>query len=181
MLGDAFENQDWPRIIKELTIYANSRLKFWSLIKNRRLKGQSPEDIALNAIEAILSGKWHWDSSKSDLITYLKFHVVRGMVANLAKDSELRLLLNSELSEIDIPGEFNQEDELNSKLVLEQIRMEVKDEDLLVEIIDLLCKGLKRGDVCKSLSITLSEYDNAVKRLRRKILKLEKTGTLKLT
>ena len=162
-----------------MTIYAYSRLRFWGLVKNKRIKGNTAKDVAINAIEAVLSGKWNWDSNKSDLLSYLKFHVVRGMVANLARDPEVKRSSDVELSEVNIESEFSQEDEYNSTLVMSQIFDAVKDDQLLSEITDLLSQGMKRKDVCKELSIDLSTYDNALKRLRTRILKLEKAGILK--
>lgn len=178
-MNSTLHDQDWPRIIKELTIYAYSRLRFWGLVKNKRIKGNTAKDVAINAIEAVLSGKWNWDSNKSDLLSYLKFHVVRGMVANLARDPEVKRSSDVELSEVNVESEFSQEDEYNSTLVMSQIFDVVKDDQLLSEITDLLSQGMKRKDVCKELSIDLSMYDNALKRLRTRILKLEKAGILK--
>ena len=178
-MNSTLNDQDWPRIIKELTIYAYSRLRFWGIVKNKHVKGSTAKDVALNAIEAVLSGKWNWDPTKSDLLSYLKFHVVRGMIANLARDPEVKRTSDVELSEVDVESEFNQEDEYNSTLVMSAIFDVIKVEPLLPEITDLLSKGMKRKDVCKKLKIDLSTYDNAIKRLRTRILKLEKAGILK--
>ena len=178
-MNDNLENQDWPRIIKELTLYAHSRLKFWGLVKNKRLKGYTAKDIALSAIEAVLSRKWHWDATKSDLNYYLKFHVVKGMVANLAKDLEIRTSSDGDLTDLDKESEFNQEDEYNSTLVMSQVHSALKEESLLSEIADLLSQGLKRSDICKMLSIDKAKYDSALKRIRTRILRLEKIGIFK--
>src|SRR5688500_10802560 len=83
------QQQDWPRVIKELAAYAHLRMKYWGLLKNKNLKGLEAKDIALKAIESVFNGEWHWDPNKADLVTYLKFHVVKGMVANLARSAEV--------------------------------------------------------------------------------------------
>jgi DNA-directed RNA polymerase specialized sigma24 family protein len=170
---DLYTNQDWSQIIKELTLYAYTRLKFWGLIKSKHVKGLTAKDIALNAIESVLSEKWHWDPSKYDMITYLKFHVVRGMVANLAKDPAVRQSSEAELLEIEVDSEFSQEDEYNSTIVMAQIDAAVKGETLLPELVDYLGKGFKRSDICAKLNIDPGTYDNALRRLRTKIMKLE--------
>src|SRR5690349_19272965 len=97
------DKQDWGQIIKRLTLHAHFRLKFWNLLSEKGIKGYSSEDIALEAISLVYSGEWHWDPKKSDLLPYLKFHVVNGLVANLARNKEVTSAVNSE----DIDVEFD--------------------------------------------------------------------------
>jgi hypothetical protein len=170
------KNQDWPRIIKETTLYAHSRLKFWGLIGSKRLKGNTAKDIAVTAIEAVITGRWNWDSKLSDLSFYLKFHVVKGMVANLAKDLETRSSAALDISLLEKESDYSQENELNSAQIMDQIRSDFSGDNLLTRIVDLLSQGLKRAEVCDELNISLKVYNNAFKRIRTRILKLEKTG-----
>lgn len=172
---------EWASIIKELTLYAHFRLKFWGLLKNHSLKGFEAGDIALKAIEAVLSGEWRWDPEQSDLLTYLKYHVVRGIVANLARNMEVTVLqVNGEIL-TDKPVEYNQEDELNSSMVMDQIRELIKDDDTLVLLVDELSNGLKRADICKIHRMSPSTYDNALRRLRTRLLRLQNKNILNLS
>jgi hypothetical protein len=162
------DNQDWDTLIKKLTLHAYSRFKFWNLLRQRVVKGYSPEEVALEAISLVYSGEWNWDPSKSDLLTYLKFHVVNGLVANLARSKEV--LTTDSDDRIDSEFDFSIEEDLNARMITESIR-ETLSEDLLVEIFDDLLQGMKRGDIIEAKGIPPDEYDNALKRLKARILK----------
>jgi len=174
-------DQDWPRIIKELTLYANLRLKFWGLLKNRNLKGLEAKDIALKAIEAVLKGDWKWNSTKSDLLTYLKYHVVKGLVANLARNTEVVSMIANPQELLEEHDEYNQEDELNSSMVMQEIRESVKGDELLIVLVDELSSGMKRAEICEVHQISTEAYDNALRRLRTKLLQLQKKDLFKIT
>ncbi|MBX7164680.1 MAG: hypothetical protein K1X49_13410 [Saprospiraceae bacterium] len=162
------DNQDWDTMVKKLTLHAYSRFKFWGLLKQKALKGYSPQDIALEAISLVYSGEWSWDPAKSDLLTYLKFHVVNGLVANLAKNKEI---LTTEVDDgVEAENDYSIEDELNARLTIEGIR-ETLNNDLLLKIFDQLLIGMKRIEIIQKLDISSSDYDNALKRLKARILK----------
>lgn len=171
---NGFEHQDWPYIIKELTLYTYSRFKFWQLLERKSLKGYSPQEIAMEAIKLVLSGERHWDPSKSELLPFLKFHVVKGLTANLARSKELSLLSEvAEISELDIPDSTSIELNLQAKQVLDILRKKLDGDNLLIGILNGLNDGLKRKEICEMLEIELRSYDNAVRRLRTKVLELK--------
>jgi hypothetical protein len=172
------QQQDWPRVIKELTVFAHLRMKYWGLLRNKNLKGLEAKDIALKAIEAVFNGEWHWDPNKADLVTYLKFHVVKGMVANLARSAEVISIDSSSNRKIEEADEYNHEDELNSSMVMEKIRESVKEDGVLLSIVDGLSSGLKRSEICELNNYSTEVYDNAVRRLRTKLLQLQRTNLI---
>ena len=162
------DTQDWDTIIKKLTLHAYSRFKFWNLLKRTALKGYSPEEVALEAISLVYSGEWIWNPSKSDLLNYLKFHVINGLVANLARNKEVR---TTDLDDnADAKFDFDIEEDLNARMMAEAIRETLEDE-LLVQIFDNLLLGLKRVDIIESMGLNPGDYDNALKRLKKRVLK----------
>lgn len=167
------ENQDWPYIIKDLTLYAVSRFRFWNLLTDKGVKGYSPEDIASKAIEMVLTEEWYWDPDKSDLLGYLKFHVVKGLMANLAKNKEVKKGINTELSEIQIKTNYSIDDNLNAKQVVKLIEVELKDEKILLNIFYKLMEGMKRAEICEFLKIELKDYNNLIRKLKNRLLKME--------
>lgn len=162
------DKQDWDTVIKKLTLHAYSRFKFWNLLKQRAIKGYSPEEVALEAISLVYSGEWRWDPTKSELLTYLKFHVVNGIVANLARNKEV--LTTDTGTDFEPSVDFNVEDDLNAQMVIAGIR-EVLKEELLIKIYDKLLLGLRRAEIIDQIGIAPSDYDNGLKRLKAKILK----------
>lgn len=166
------DDQNWGLIIKRLTLHAHLRLKFWKLVRDKGLKGYSAEDIALEAVSLAYSGEWKWDPKKSDLLTYLKFHVVNGLVSNLARNKEVLNSVNSD--EFDSEDTFSVEDDLNASLITNLIRNSLKDDELLLKLYDGLFSGMKREELSKHLQITIREFDNSLRRLKSRMLKFKK-------
>ncbi|MFN8334371.1 MAG: hypothetical protein U0U09_04535 [Cyclobacteriaceae bacterium] len=161
------DQQDWETIIKQLTIHAHFRLKFWKLLSNRVLKGYSAKDIALEAVVSVYSGEWKWDSEKSDLLTYMKFHVVNGLVANLARNKEVNSTLPAS-DEFDMPDSFSIEEKINADMVYNLMEKAIGDDAIAREVFTCLYSGMGRKDVCQHLTISLGDFDNAIRRLRTK-------------
>jgi hypothetical protein len=169
------KQQDWPRIIKELVAYTHLRLSLWGLLKNRHLKGYEPKDIAFRAIQAVLEGEWRWDPDKSDLLPYLKYHVVKGLTANFAKSAEITTSVDSTRQmQIEQVDEFSHEDELNASMVMDEINSSIQSDPVLIVVVDGLSKGLKRSEICELNDLDTGVYDNALRRLRTKLIHLEK-------
>jgi len=85
------ENANWKEIILKLTHYAlhRARLYSWKSGKSDHLLGgKTPEDIACEAIEKVLSGKRDWDPDKyPNLLTHLQW-VVKSDMEHLASSME---------------------------------------------------------------------------------------------
>lgn len=174
--------QDWEYIIKDLTYYAYSRFNFWNLLYEKGIQGYSPEDIAQMAISGVLTGKWNWDPKQADLLNYLKFHVVRGMVANLARKKEIKLSDTTDIQELDNYGEFSMEEDLNAAQVLEMIKERLDKDNSLYELFLLVYEGAKRKDICEEMNISYGEYNNLIRKLKLRIEKMDKNhvfGSLK--
>jgi hypothetical protein len=83
------EKQDWRDIILRLTHHAIVRFR-WYNWKTRLPRGNSPEDIALGAIEKVWDGTRDWDPDKyPDLLIHLKW-IVNSEIRNLYDSLEHR-------------------------------------------------------------------------------------------
>ncbi len=163
------DEQDWGYIAKALTLHAFYRFKVWNLPIEKGVKGFSPQEIALEAISLVYAEEWKWDPEKSDILTYLKFHVVNGLVANLARSKEV-LLMSSSLN-YEKQGDYDIEDELSVELFIHSVKSSLKDDKLGLDVLECLLKGMERKDICEYLKVELRDYDNAVRRVRSKVRK----------
>ncbi|MDZ7648460.1 MAG: hypothetical protein U5K54_15430 [Cytophagales bacterium] len=94
--------------------------------------------------------------------------MVNGLVANLAKNKEI---LTTEVDNgVEAENDYSIEDDLNARLTIEAIR-ETLNDDQLLKIFDHLLIGMKRVEIIQKLHISTSAYDNALKRLKERILK----------
>jgi len=170
-LRNLLDSQQWGPIVKKLTLHAKSRLKFWGLLRDKGIKGKSPEDIAIDAICEVYEEIWNWDPKKSDILTYLKFHVVNGMVANLYKSKEVKK--SSTTEDFDLENDFNIEDEINAEQIIKLMQVQLKDELSLLNIFNLLVKGLVRQQICEILEINEKTYNNSLRKLKTRLLKFK--------
>ena len=85
------ENADWKDIILKLTHYALQRARVYSWKSGKSdqlLGGKTPEDIACEAIEKVLTGTRDWDPDKyPNLLTHLQW-VVKSDMEHLASSME---------------------------------------------------------------------------------------------
>lgn len=167
---------DWPNLIKELTLYANARFKFWGLFTEKGINGYSPEEIAYEAIELVFTGVWKWNPSKSDLRNYLKYNVVKGLVANLANKKEVKMAVSDEIELLVVSDGSAIQDDLNIKQVTTFIKQDLGTDELLNQIFSSLMEGMKRAEICEELDLQVNTYNNAIRRLRSRLLRLDKKG-----
>lgn len=172
---EELEKQDWPSVIKSTTLHAVYQLKYYGLWNRRGLKGYSAQEIAMEAIEKVYVGEWQWNPEKSSLLDYLKFHVIRGLVSNLAKSSEFKSTYEKESSEL--YWVVSQEDnEIISSISQDQIvriiRQELSLDEQSIIVFEELMLGLKRSEICEKYNWEKKIYDNASRRLAGVIRKI---------
>lgn len=177
-IRDLLDSQDWNNIIKKITVFAAYQFKFWKITDEKNLKGYSPKEIAMEAIEKIYLGEWNWDPEKSDILNYLKYHVIKGLIINLINSKEVKTGSLKELDNIDIIVNSNEE-KFHSENIYELIFDKIKDD---IEV-QLVFKGLydllKRSEICEINNWTLNIYDSALKRLDTRLSKMNLTKILK--
>ena len=172
MLSDSIieelEKQDWAEIIKSATLHAVYQLKYYGLWNRRGLKGYSAQEIAMESIEKVYLGEWQWNPEKSSLLDYLKYHVIRGLVSNLAKSSEFKSTHEIESSELH--GVSNQEgneiiESMSQDQILKILRQEISSDEQVRTVFEELLIGLKRSEICEKYNWEKRIYDNASRRL----------------
>lgn len=168
-------NQNWEDIIIRLTDFASKQLKFWNLINEKKTKGLLAEDIAMDTIEKVIKGEWNWDPEKSDLLDYLKFHVVRGLVSNLAKSKKIKL--NSNFDITDLRGikdsVYTVESEINANEVLNHLQKIIKGNEIEEKILEGIINGLKKNEIINEYKMTKEDYNNGYKRVKRKVMNID--------
>lgn len=186
MLSDSIieelEKQDWAVIIKSATLHAVYQLKYYGLWNRRGLKGYSAQEIAMEAIEKIYLGEWQWNPEKSKLLDYLKFHVIRGLVSNLAKSSEFKSTHEIESSELNEVAQLESDgiiETMNQDQILEILRQEISSDEQAGIIFEELLIGLKRSEICEKYNWEKRVYDNASRRLSGFIRKISSNKHVK--
>lgn len=177
LICEILNEDDLPSIIKDLTAYAVSRFRFWKLLNESGVIGYSPEEIAIESINKVMLGEWNWNPEK-ELITYLKFEVIKGLVANLARKKEVQL--SQDIG--DAVHEYSRDtytvvEELNAKQVLETIQKHIAGDEHVENVFLGLYEGYKRRDTIEEFGMTPAEYDSANKRLKTKLNELDGIGT----
>jgi len=169
------EKQDWPTVIKAATLHAVYQLKYYGLWNRRGIKGYSAEEIAMEAIEKTYMGEWKWNPEKSSLLDYLKFHVIRGLVSNLARSSEFQSTDSKESSEIYWISGQGSEDIINSisqDQIIKILRQQFSSDEQVSTVFEELLIGMKRSEICKKYHWENKVYDNASRRLGGYIRKI---------
>ncbi|MEP1781755.1 hypothetical protein [Reichenbachiella sp.] len=173
---EELEKQDWADIIKSATLHAVYQLKYYGLWNRRGLKGYSAQEITMEAIEKIYLAEWKWNPEKSSLLDYLKFHVIRGLVSNLAKSSEFKSTHEIESSEFHGIADQEGADEIiasmNQDQILKILREEISSDEQVKVVFEELLIGLKRSEICEKYDWENRIYDNASRRLSGFIRKI---------
>ncbi len=165
--------QPWEQIIKEVTVYAIFQFRYWGLVTKDRLKGYTPEEVVMEAIEKVYSGEWQWKPEKSALIPYLKYHVVKGLVANLARNKQVNLNASVDVDSLNVASEAaSAAEEMNARQVLDYLKDKITDAESMI-VFDGLMEGVKRREICAEQGWEGNIYDNALKRLHNMLKHLE--------
>lgn len=173
-----YENVEWEKVIPVLMAFA------YSLLGNKKFtnrRDQLAYDFAMEAITKYLGNKDKFDPSRNpDLINYLKYHILRQLIFNFNNSAGVKRRVNVEIvfdekeSNIEYSLEHlhNQdsyiENNLDEKIFILKMERKLKNKPELKEVFDLLChKNSKRAEICKDLGITVHEFDNRYRRLKR--------------
>ncbi|MCD4679179.1 MAG: hypothetical protein K8S00_02210 [Bacteroidales bacterium] len=173
--------QDWEKIILILIEYVETQLKLSQLLNEKKTRGIEAKDLVMEAIYKVISREWKWDPDKADLLTYLKFHVIRGLLSNLIHSKEF--LSTSEYNIDSLQNIFFSEIVTDSKLNLAEVvklmRQTVEKDIVESSILDGIIIGLKKNEICAKYNISFQDYKNAYKRMKRKLLNADYINILK--
>jgi hypothetical protein len=138
------ENADWKDIILKLTHYALQRARVYSWRSGKSdqlLGGKTPEDIACEAIEKVLSGTRDWDPDKyPSLLTHLQW-VVKSDMEHLASSME-----HQATGRMPKPGEGEEETIPDTSLQTPEEQLIVQEKEALEENLKGELYAIVKGD-----------------------------------
>jgi hypothetical protein len=179
-------NIDWEEIILRLQAFTKSLVKRKRWFRGTKgeilLAGKEMDDYVFGAIEAYLSNPQKFDSSKGSLVDYLNYNLVRSLVSRdsvsaenatshdvfgiadkKANDDDSETYLDRTLPYVE--ALFDQE--IDYKKVMEFVENEAKKDPIVENIfLGLNIFDLKRREIIQEFSMTESDYDNGMRRLK---------------
>ena len=163
--------QDWRRIILRLTRYASyklARLWFWNGTLPQGCGG--PEDVASDAIAAVLTGHRSWTRLDGIPIVESLLNCLKGVVdsqvnhlvesADNQKRSEMQEMSSN--SEPDILSKIDFQDRIR------RLREYVRGDPELCAVIDLMKQGLKPRDIARNLGVPAAQVYQWIRTLKRR-------------
>jgi hypothetical protein len=174
-----FDEQKWAEVLRDLIPYAYVVIDhyYWYRGKASLPKGLEPKDLATDAVLWHLENPGKFSPSRGKLISFLKYSVLRRLISNLSSLDENTLTLDLENGERPyeecIP--YNQafiEESIDIDVFISIIESELsKDVDPNIwEIFYYLYSEEKqKGEICTNLGISGDEYNNKLKRMKRRI------------
>ncbi|MBI6117963.1 sigma-70 family RNA polymerase sigma factor [Salegentibacter maritimus] len=147
-----------------------------SMAKSRK---ELAYDFSMEAITRYLNEPNKFDPSRNpDLIKYLKYNLVRQLISNAKNTGFYHYDKTPSTPEEDYYYTLKSEFKLDEKIDMKKIVSIV--EERLTDDVDLfqIFKGRyyeesKRSEICDDLDISLKEYDNRLKRLKRLVKKVQ--------
>lgn len=178
-----YENIAWKKLIKVLMAYA------YVLIGNNTAMDKSRADLAydytMEAITKYLNDKSKFDPSRNqDLVSFLKYNYLRQIISNAKRNGQFKYERDSDqlkdssfISKDTFIKEYNLDDRIDVNNIVLQIEEKLaSDEELLPLFNGLYYEESKRSEICEDLGISLKEYDNRMKRLRRIVKNITQTA-----
>lgn len=184
---NSITDQDWEEIILRLTAFTRSLMKGKHWFRGDKttsfLMGKEVEDYVFEAIRKYLEEPNKFDSSKGDLLDYLKFNLIRSLVSNDLVKSENKRTDDLFVKALERDDEneaasnyyerllpFTEalfDDEIDYDLVKEYISKEIQ-KDLPAEniFLGIYTFGLKRREIIEEFQMSENEFDNGMRRLK---------------
>lgn len=176
---------DWEEVIVRLEAFTKSltRKQYWFRGGSTTtfLKGKEMRDYVYEGIGKYLANPEKYDQSKGDLVSYLKFNLIRSLVsndvtseengttkdvfayANEGEDDENTSYLDQILPYI----EPMFADEIDYKKIKEYVENTIQGDTVVEEIfLGLYSEGMKRREIIKEFNMNEKDYDNGNRRLQ---------------
>ena len=175
--------------INKLTTAQNIKLKNYASFKiaqlkwGRKAKGYNGEDLLFEAMTQIIEGRRGWRKNKVEFFWHL-VGAIKSIASHFWDNSDDKIFFESELLITTESGETqspiaktpsltNQEENLAAKQQIEEIKKLFSGDSLVLEIIDGLEERMPGPEIQEVLDISQKEYETAMKRMRRKVRKIE--------
>lgn len=172
-----YENIDWEKVIKVLMAYSYVLIgENISMAKSRK---ELAYDFSMEAITRFLKEPNKFDPTRNpDLVKYLKYSYIRQLISNAKNTGFYRYEKTPSTSEEDyyftLKSEFNLDEKIDINQIVNMVEEKlVDDRDLLLIFNGRYHEDSKRSEICEDLDISLKEYDNRLKRLKRLVKKVQ--------
>jgi hypothetical protein len=185
-------DDEWLKLLKRLTLHADRKLVrlAWRGITSTR-GGKPPGgveagDLAAGAITDLIEGTRAWDQEANpDLLKHLR-SVVDSKISHLVEGLENRRtrrlgppdpneesstayqLASRDPSPVELVADREAADRLRAA-----IHAELRDDESAYQIMECLEAGMERAEIIEYLGIPAMDFDNAKKRLCRKVEKAQ--------
>lgn len=176
-----YDKVNWEEVIPVLMAFSLSLL---GEKKFSNSKKKLAYDFTMDTILKYLENPSKFNPDRNpDLIKYLKFNILRQLIFNFKNSSGVkkRVIIdektesvyddggnNYSLEELYYENGLNIEKSVDLGIVLSLVEKKLNNKKELKEVFDsVYLKGSKRNEVCEDLGITLKEFDNRSRRLKR--------------
>lgn len=156
------------RLFNELIQSASYWAQYYGFDPNKSIEGHSLADIASKALEKVVLQEWKWKPELSNLKTYLKNQVIKGLFRNLKVKGKIEVQgeIDSETS-----GIFEEQvtEDMDNAIYLDYIEKYFEDDNDVMNILLGKMEGYKRKEIIEEFNMTDSRYNSAIKRFGNKI------------
>lgn len=148
-------------------------------------KAELAYDYTMEAITKYLSNKAKFDPSRNpDLVNFLKYNYLRQIITNNKLHGKYKyekayenIQNSSRAAKETFLKEYHLDEQIDVSTIILQIEEVLStDEELLPLFNSRYYNDSKRSEICSDLAISLSEYDNRMKRLRRIVKNITQTA-----
>lgn len=172
------ESNDWDAITKRLLVYTDRAVSqlHWRNGKFDLPDGEQIEDIVQSSIADIFSGTRNWNPSEHPDLTKFLMDVIDSKVSHLLSSKkhiarEYSVLDNEKkVNPVEIAETPPQDSDSDmfSKQLLDALRNELRKDIEAIKVIECFESEIyQRADIIEVLSISPSNYDKCIKRIRR--------------
>jgi len=174
---DGLREADWHEIGIRLCAYASWKARNYSWRTGSTLflaAGNTPEDIAREAILRVLDGRRRWEPERGALLPFLQ-GVVDSLMSHLAASADNSLLAAAAGPAALALAAWPQPEEQPADDAVEQLRTTLqarREQELLVVLDAVQACAPKPAAIAAHLGVAVSEVNNRLKRLRRIALQI---------
>lgn len=169
---EILDGYDWSIAILRLTAYA---LYLQSLSGKRLPKGLEAEDVAMMAIEKVLTGERNWNPENNpDLLAYLK-SVMKSIYSNERSSADAKVDSFEDMEPgFDVQTDQHTEEELYCGQFDAAVVADIRNDMELSVVYKGLKDGFSPGEIADEFTLDIKVVRNAQKRLHRRVLSVIK-------
>jgi len=184
------DDLNWKDIVLQLTAFAQYLINIdkedWSKGPMNLPKGNEAKDLAMEAITDFLEDPDKFDPERNEsLINFLKFHTVRRLVSNLKKSKENQtteslITYEDDANDNELVEKYSDSPTLgfyelfivegiDADMTIKEIEHSIEDDVEMGLVFNaLVYDNSLRHEICYDRGLKTSDYDNILKRLKRK-------------